>query len=37
MALRGKDIMGKSAVIGQQHKAGAGLVQTARREQLRRG
>ena len=34
MALRGKDIMGKSAVIGQQHKAGAGLVQTARREQL---
>ena len=34
MALWGKDVVGKSAVIGQQHKAGAGLVQPARREQL---
>ena len=29
-----KDVVGKGAVIGQQHKAGAGLVQPSRREQL---
>ena len=34
MALWSKDVVGKGAVIGQQHKAGAGLVQPSRREQL---
>ena len=34
VALWSKDVVGKGAVIGQQHKAGAGLVQPARREQL---
>ena len=30
----GQDVVGKAAVIGQQHKAGAGLIQPACREQL---
>ena len=30
----GQDIVGKAAVIGQQHKAGAGLIQPPGREQL---
>ena len=34
MALRGKDLVGEAAVIRQQNKAGAGLVQPAGREQL---
>ena len=34
VALWSKDVVGKGAVIGQQHKAGAGLVQPSRREQL---
>ena len=34
MVPRGQDIVGKAAVIGQQHKAGAGLIQPAGREQL---
>ena len=37
MALRGKDLVGEAAVIRQQNKAGAGLVQPAGREQPRRG
>ena len=34
MVGRGQDVMGQRAVIGQQYKAGAGLVQPPRREQL---
>ena len=34
MALRGKDLVGEAAVIRQQNKASAGLVQPAGREQL---
>ena len=34
VALWSKDVVGKGAVIGQQHKASAGLVQPSRREQL---
>ena len=34
MALRGKDLVGEAAVIRQQNKAGAGLVQPTGREQL---
>ena len=30
----GQDIVGKAAVIGQQHKAGAGLIQPPGRKQL---
>ena len=34
MALRGQDVVGKAAVIRQQHEAGAGLVQPPGREQF---
>ena len=34
VAFWSKDLVGKGAVIGQQHKAGAGLVQPSRRKQL---
>ena len=34
MALRGQNVVGKGAVVGQQHKAGAGLVQPSGRKQL---
>ena len=34
MVGRGQDVMGQGTVIGQQYKAGAGLIQAARREQL---
>ena len=34
MALGGQDVVGKAAVVRQQHKAGAGLVQPPGREQL---
>ena len=34
MVPRGQDIVGKAAVIGQQYKAGAGLIQPPGREQL---